>query len=92
MLSLSLSLSLLLSLVSMKLQFEHACHVTLSVAKLLKRLTTPEILHISSEDNRAMHLHDYTYGINSDPLAIFAMTFSALIHDGKIDTFTQNEL
>ena len=55
----------------------------LSFSPVLKRIQTPEILDTSSEYKRALNLHDYTYGINSDPLAIFAMTFSALIHDGK---------
>ena len=35
---------------------------------------------VDATSNVALHLHDYTYGINSDPLAMFAMTFSALIH------------
>ncbi|CAB9498466.1 Receptor-type guanylate cyclase gcy [Seminavis robusta] len=66
--------------------FEHACHVTMSVSKLLKRIVTPEIAanEISgsaTQDKLALTLHDYTFGINSDPLAMFAMTFSALIHD-----------
>lgn len=29
----------------------------------------------------ASHLHDYTHGINSDPVTLFAIVFSALIHD-----------
>jgi len=29
----------------------------------------------------ASHPHDYTYGLTSDPITIFAMVFSALIHD-----------
>ena len=57
----------------------------MSVTKLLKRIVTPEIAANeikgsgngnASEDKLAMQLHDYTYGINSDPLAMFAMTFS----------------
>lgn len=67
--------------------FEHACHVTMSVNKLLKRIVAPEL---SSKDlanlkknpnNLASRLHDSTHGITSDPLAVLAITFSALIHD-----------
>lgn len=67
--------------------FEHACHVTMSVNKLIRRIVSPELDEMdegsykASENKLAAHLHDYTYGINSDPLAMFAMTFSALIHD-----------
>ena len=57
----------------------------MSVNKLIRRIVTPEL---SNEGNSTDHvnklaaqLHDYTYGITSDPLAMFAMTFSALIHD-----------
>jgi hypothetical protein len=58
----------------------------MSVTKLLGRIVSPEAAadQMNDFDNSkkfAMHLHDCTYGINSDPLAMFAMTFSALIHD-----------
>ena len=59
----------------------------MSVKKLLKRIVTPELTsneieNLRKEDtNLAEHLHDYTYGIHSDALAGFAITFSALIHD-----------
>ena len=60
--------------------------VTMSVNKLLRRIVSPEAAaeKMNDMDNNkklAMHLHDCTYGINSDPMAMFAMTFSALIHD-----------
>jgi 3'5'-cyclic nucleotide phosphodiesterase len=69
--------------------FSHACHVTMSVHKLLKRIVAPQI---SSEkyamvrkeggaDELAKHLNEYSHGIMHDPLALFAITFSALIHD-----------
>ena len=69
--------------------FDHACHVTMSVNKLLRRIVSPEHLDgdSSQKSNQAQQIHDYTYGINSDPLAMFAMTFSALIHDGKSRQF-----
>lgn len=59
----------------------------MSVNKLLKRVVAPELTAEEVENFQkkgvdiAMHIHDYTHGINSDPLTIFAMTFSALIHD-----------
>lgn len=68
--------------------FEHACHVTMSVKKLLKRIVAPDISHDPLKENlgnakveMANRLHDYTHGINSDPLTSLAVTFSALIHD-----------
>jgi len=70
--------------------FEHACHVTMSVSKFLKRIVTPEIdleelSNLQDKDKIAQqiasHLHDYTHGLTSDPITIFAIVFSALIHD-----------
>jgi hypothetical protein len=67
--------------------FEHACHVTMSVNKLLKRVVAPALdedeikeLEEKGEDIIA-HIHHNTHGINTDPLALFAIVFSALIHD-----------
>ena len=34
-----------------------------------------------ADGDMASKLHEYTHGINSDPLTIFAIVFSALIHD-----------
>lgn len=62
--------------------FEHACHVQLSMMKLLKRVVSPE--NISYEGKTidvANDAHNYTYGITSDPLTQFAVVFCALIHD-----------
>jgi hypothetical protein len=66
--------------------FEHACHVTMSVSKLLTRIVAPDLQkHMNRGDvtggDLASHLHDYTHGITSDPLAVLAIEFSALIHD-----------
>jgi hypothetical protein len=69
--------------------FEHACHVTMSVAKHLKRIATPD-LEITNDEKKACSkskgaalalIHDYTHGINSDPITHFAIVFSGLIHD-----------
>jgi hypothetical protein len=57
--------------------FEHATHVTQSVTKLLTRVIAADV----AESKRTTKLHQYTYGITSDPLAQFAVAFSALIHD-----------
>lgn len=60
-------------------------HVVMSVTKLLARVVTPET--IDYRDMRykikagSSALHEYTYGITSDPLTQFAVTFAALIHD-----------
>lgn len=62
--------------------FEHASHVTMSANKLLNRIVIPEHVDYERESNDiASDLHDYTYGITSDPLTQFAIVFSALVHD-----------
>eukprot|EP00977_Amphora_coffeiformis_P016571 scaffold5169_cov172-Amphora_coffeaeformis.AAC.2 len=63
--------------------FDHASHVLMSVTKLMSRIVAPSHL---DEDN-ADALHDHTYGITSDPLTQFACAFSALIHDGKCNSY-----
>lgn len=70
--------------------------MTLSASKFLSRIVTPD-LDLSdmgcsttgggTDDNNTMkkkiavHLHDYTHGINSDPITLFAILFSAIVHD-----------
>ncbi|CAB9498657.1 Receptor-type guanylate cyclase gcy [Seminavis robusta] len=63
--------------------FEHACHVTQSVSKLLHRIVKPSIHPLCDGSHRdfALHMHDHTYGICNDPLVAFALSFSSLIHD-----------
>merc|ERR1712241_687796 len=63
--------------------FEHASHVTMSVAKLLSRIVAPNMETSTNTEivNTSSTLHDHTYGITSDPLTQFACVFSALIHD-----------
>jgi 3'5'-cyclic nucleotide phosphodiesterase len=68
--------------------FDHACHVSMSVSKLMKRIVAPELTSEQYERaNRkgghdlASQLHEYSHGIVSDPMTVFAITFSALIHD-----------
>ena len=69
--------------------FEHASHVAMSVTKLLGRVVAPsdvlnkhDLANVDSSE-LASTLHEYTYGITSDPLTQFACAFSALVHDGK---------
>ena len=66
--------------------FEHASHVTMSVVKLLSRVVSADALtetQQQSEDGKITFskLHDFTFGITSDPLTQFACVFAALIHD-----------
>lgn len=61
--------------------FEHACHVTMSVNKLLSRIVTPDKQIDAKTQCLASHMHEYTHGINSDPITLFAILFSAVIHD-----------
>eukprot|EP00339_Tiarina_fusa_P025852 CAMPEP_0117000886 /NCGR_PEP_ID=MMETSP0472-20121206/3077_1 /TAXON_ID=693140 ORGANISM="Tiarina fusus, Strain LIS" /NCGR_SAMPLE_ID=MMETSP0472 /ASSEMBLY_ACC=CAM_ASM_000603 /LENGTH=1264 /DNA_ID=CAMNT_0004700725 /DNA_START=238 /DNA_END=4032 /DNA_ORIENTATION=+ len=60
--------------------FEHASHVTMSTNKLLKRVTVTDTRGDGDTSNPA-NLHDYTFGITSDPLTQFTLVFCALIHD-----------
>jgi hypothetical protein len=59
--------------------FEHASHVTMSTNKLLKRVVIRDAQ--DSNEINALDLHDYTYGITSDPLTQFTLVFCALVHD-----------
>mmetsp|Transcript_5194 Transcript_5194/g.10987 ORF Transcript_5194/g.10987 Transcript_5194/m.10987 type:complete len:182 (-) Transcript_5194:113-658(-) len=52
----------------------------MSVVKLLSRITTADALADKTSVD-ALSLHDFTYGITSDPLTQFACVFAALIHD-----------
>ena len=65
--------------------FEHACHVTSSVRKLLTRIVNADDggNHLSSntEKQEIVDLAGHSYGIASDPLTQFAVVFSAIIHD-----------
>ena len=49
----------------------------MSVSKLMARIVAPKHDDTKGEGT----LHDYTFGITSDPLTQFACAFSALIHD-----------
>eukprot|EP00980_Cylindrotheca_fusiformis_P015000 scaffold4117_cov97-Cylindrotheca_fusiformis.AAC.7 len=66
--------------------FEHACHVTASVKKLLSRIVSVGAENsfgasIPSESVNLVDLAGHSYGITSDPLTQFAVVFSAIIHD-----------
>ena len=65
--------------------FDHASHVTMSVMKLLSRVVTPDTIDYNDMSYKVKaaseQLHEYTFGITSDPLTQFAVAFSALIHD-----------
>lgn len=55
--------------------FEHASHVTMSVHKLLSRVTTPNEISKApnaSDQKVASDLHDQTFGITSDPMTQFS--------------------
>ena len=53
----------------------------MSVSKLLSRIVAPDVPDDAAEDDVEAAMHDYTYGITSDPLTHFAVVLSALIHD-----------
>lgn len=61
-------------------------HVAMSVTKLLGRVVTPERIDYNNmsykrKDGGSSALHEYTYGITSDPLTQFTVALGALIHD-----------
>jgi hypothetical protein len=51
----------------------------MSVVKLMSRIVAPTKEVVDAQTNH--DLHDYTFGITSDPITQFAVIFSALIHD-----------
>jgi 3'5'-cyclic nucleotide phosphodiesterase len=55
------------------------------MTKLLSRIVAPSDLDWDENDTKQKHkatkVHDYSYGIASDPLTQFAVVLSALIHD-----------
>ena len=54
----------------------------MSVNKLICRVVTPDLNEYHEDPNEvAARIHNFTHGITSDPLAILALVFSALIHD-----------
>lgn len=70
--------------------FEHACHVTMSCDRFMRKIVAPDmatsglknkLATVTTADEVASNLHDYTHGIQGDPIALFAIIFSALIHD-----------
>lgn len=63
------------------LRFEKASHVVLSVMKLLSRIVAPAVEEQGETGTMAASLHDWTFGITSDPLTQFACAFTAMIHD-----------
>jgi hypothetical protein len=80
--------------------FEHASHVTMSANKLMNRIVLPEDVDYRQgdtyrkEDEVALlqSVHNSTFGISSDPLAQFAIIFSALIHDIDHTGLTNSQL
>jgi 3'5'-cyclic nucleotide phosphodiesterase len=66
--------------------FEHACHVTMSLGKLLMGIQNPpknhmESSNLSGQEDIKRRIHDFTYWINSNPLPILVITLSAIIHN-----------
>ncbi|KAG7365344.1 adenylate/guanylate cyclase [Nitzschia inconspicua] len=62
--------------------FDHACHVTMSAHKLMKRVVTDGTYSKEGIKPTLDQEKRDTYGIlTSDPLTLFAVIFSALIHD-----------
>jgi hypothetical protein len=75
--------------------FEHASHVSMSVIKLLSRISDPAKKlnnKTGTDGNIGSVPHDHSYGINSDPLTQFACVFSAMSHDVDHPGVPNNQL
>lgn len=59
----------------------HSAAILLRYILVLKRIVAPDI---APDNQMASKIHNYTHGINNDPLTLLAIVFSALIHDGKL--------
>lgn len=44
-------------------------------------MSDDELAKIKDTKKRELYLHEYTHGINSDPITLFTILFAALIHD-----------
>ena len=53
----------------------------MAVNKFLKRIVAPDIGVGDAQGDMASEVHNYTHGINSDPITMLAIVFSALVHD-----------
>lgn len=69
--------------------YEHACHVTMSANKLLSRIVIPAGENVQEIMQKK---DDYTYRLASDPLAQFAIVFSAIVHDLDHDGVSNQQL
>eukprot|EP00934_Nitzschia_sp_Nitz4_P007445 Nitzschia sp. Nitz4//scaffold17_size182527//156864//160606//NITZ4_001879-RA/size182527-snap-gene-0.304-mRNA-1//-1//CDS//3329539415//7435//frame0 len=64
--------------------FEHASHVMQSMTKFISRIVKTDAVDFKDMAyKKAAHheIHEFSYGITSDPLIEFACSLSALIHD-----------
>jgi len=61
--------------------YEHASHVTLSMEKMLSNVKCLCPSEVSSNASGEFSLNAYTNDLKHDPLAQFAVVYSALIHD-----------
>lgn len=71
--------------------FEHASHVVMSSRKLMKRVIEPDNVDYQKDDAERQ-IHESTYGISTDPLLLFTVVFSALIHDADHTGLSNGEL
>ena len=60
--------------------FEHASHVTQAISKLLSRVVTAETIDTNTmtykQKAAASDLHDFSFGLTSDPIIQFACAIS----------------
>jgi hypothetical protein len=63
--------------------FAHAAHVSMSCQKILNRVVAPEDVNYRRDSINAVasDLHEYTFGITSDPLTQLAIMIATLAHD-----------
>eukprot|EP00934_Nitzschia_sp_Nitz4_P000910 Nitzschia sp. Nitz4//scaffold439_size10204//5658//9665//NITZ4_009080-RA/size10204-processed-gene-0.12-mRNA-1//-1//CDS//3329551869//910//frame0 len=66
--------------------FEHASHVCMSVSKFMARIVEADHTQggddfLNDRNKTELYKYQRTFGLSSDPLALFACAFAALIHD-----------
>jgi 3'5'-cyclic nucleotide phosphodiesterase/Adenylate and Guanylate cyclase catalytic domain len=72
---------------------DHASHVLMSANKLLNRIVSEKVKFTKSRStNMIDKIHEFSFKISCDPLAQFAILFSALIHDVDHTGITNTQL
>jgi len=72
--------------------YEHASHVTLSMEKMLSNIKGANASQCADTSSGEFSMNRYTSDLTNDPLAQFAVVYSALIHDVDHTGASNNQL